>query len=845
MVWREARGSCRRFLFFLFSVALGVGSIVGVGNIAANLEAMTLHEARNLLAADLEAQPTRPLTAQAESVLSDLTQKGVRFIHVTELIGMAMTIDSSQSQLVELKVVEPGYPFYGRLKLDPPASDLFHDRDAVWVQEALLIRLHLQVGDRLKLGDALFTIRGIIRREPDRVAGPFSLGPRVLLSQEGLRKTGLVQPGSRVTHRYLFQVQSPWTPESLKAELSKRWTTEPVRIRTYREVQPRLGRFLENFTTYLGLVGLVTLMIGGVGVAISVHAFLAGRIGTIAILKCLGSSSSMIQVIYLLLALILGGIGGLIGVTLGTGIHHALRSLLADFLPPDFPSHSMSLPALRGMAMGLLATFLFSLWPLRVIRQTPPFRVFRQEAEVERKGLPDRAGWLLTSGLILGWIGLSVWQAGSWQLGGWVVAAIGLSVLLLLAASSGMLRLMKRISRRLTSLLPSAPGSLILRYGIGNLHRPGRLITTIILSVGIGVMILLTLAQVEQSLMAQLKQNIPEDAPSFFFIDLQPDQKEPFEAMMKRWEFKKPPQLTPLVRSRLYDINGRRISEMQTENRPDGWYFTREYVLTYQKDLPEHNSLRRGKWWTETTGLNSSKNTPLTSVEAEAARHLGIDLGNTVTFDIQGRLISAKIASIRDVDWGSLSTNFFFIFSPGALEGAPITYVATVTTRPEEDLPLQNAVIGAFPNVTAIHLREVLETIAGILKEITRAVRFLALFGLLVGLIILSAAIAATRVRRLHEMILFKTLGATRSTLTAIMAVEYSLLGFVAAVVGGVVSVGLSWGIVHFFLDIPWRFDPVTLLISLIATIVLTILTGFLMTYRILGQKPLAVLRSE
>jgi putative ABC transport system permease protein len=804
---------------------------------------MTLHEARNLLAADLEAQPNRPLTAQAASVLADLTQKGVRFIQVTELIGMAMIGDSSQSQLVELKAVEPGYPFYGRLKLDPPSSDPFRDPDAVWVQEALLIRLHLRVGERLKLGDSLFTIRGIIRREPDRVAGTFSLGPRVILSQEGLQKTGLIQPGSRVTYRYLFQVQPPWTPESLKTELSKRWT-EPVRIRTYLEVQPRMTRFLENFTTYLGLVGLVTLMIGGIGVATSIHAFLSGRIGTIAILKCLGSSSRTIQAVYLSLALVLGGIGGLIGVVLGMGIHRALQFFLSGFLPPDFPSHAMLLPALSGMATGLLATFLFSLWPLRIIRRIPPYRIFRQEAEVEPKGLPDRAGLLLAAGLVLGWIGLSVWQAGSLRLGGWVAAASGFSVLLLLAASFGMTRLMKRISRHLSSRLYSIPGSLVMRYGIANLHRPGRLITTVILSVGIGAMVLLTLAQVERSLTAEMKQNIPENAPSFFFIDLQPDQKEPFEAMMKRWELKKPPQIIPLVRSRLFDINGRKISEMNAEDRPDGWYFTREYVLTYQKDLPEHNSLRRGKWWPDTSGPDTEEEN-LISAEAESARHLGIDLGSRMTFDIQGKLVSAKVASIRDVDWGSLSTNFFFIFSPGVLEKMPVTYVATVTTRPEEDTPIQNAVIGAFPNVTAIHLREVLETIAGILKEIARSVRFMALFGLMVGLIILSAAIAATRGRRLREMILFKTVGATRPTLIAVMIIEYGLLGLVAALVGGVLSTGLSWGVVHFFLDIPWRFDPAVLLIGLIATVVLTIATGFLTTYRILGEKPLAVLRSE
>ncbi|MBI3611305.1 MAG: ABC transporter permease [Nitrospirae bacterium] len=841
MAWREARRSYRHLLFFLSSIAIGVGSIVGAGNIAANLEAMTHHEARNLLAADLEARLNRPLSVQGESVLSDLTRDEIRFIRVTELTGMASAADSGKTQLVEIKAVETGYPLYGRLQLDPPISDPFLNPDAIWVQEALLIRLHLKVGDPVKLGEALFTIRGVIRREPDRVAGTFSLGPRILLSQEALHKTGLIQPGSRMTNRYLFKLPSPWTPERLKTELSARWWNESVRISTYRETRPQLGRFLENFTTYLGLVGLVTLLIGGIGVASNIHSFLTERIETIAILKCLGCPSSAVLTVYLLLALFLGGIGSLIGISLGMILHHVLLPFLAGFLPPDFSFRPMPLAAIRGLAMGLLVTLLFSLWPLRMVLRWTPSRVFRHEVETERKGLPDRTTLILATVILLGCIGLSLWEAGSWRLGGWVVAAIGITVPLLLAAAWGTLRLMRTVGRR-SSLLR---GSLILRYGIGNLHRPGRQVVMIILSMGIGVTILLTLAQVEQNLLSQLSQNVPKDAPSLFFIDLQPDQKQPFETLMKGWRLIKPIQLTPLVRSRLHDINGKKISEMQPENRPDGWYLTREYVLTYQKELPEHNVVRRGSWWTDASGTKAADSIPLISVEAEVARHLGIDLGSTVTFDIQGALVTGRIASLREVDWGSLTTNFFFIFEPGALDRLPITYVATAATRPEEDLPVQNAVIGALPNVTAINLREVLETIAGILREIIHAVQFMAGFGLLVGLIVLSGAIAATRARRLHEMILFKTLGAARPTLIAMMAVEYGLLGFVAAWVGGLLSTGLSWGIVHFFLDIPWRFDPPTLLIGLVATVIVTLLGGFLTTYRILGRKPLAVLRSE
>ncbi|TAJ97886.1 MAG: FtsX-like permease family protein, partial [Candidatus Manganitrophaceae bacterium] len=825
MVWREARGSFRHFLSFLLSIALGVGSIVAVGNIAANLEEMTFHEARNLLTADLEARLSRPLSPEGEAVLADLAGRGIRTVRVTELIGMAATgsapgkesASGFQSQLVELKAVEPGYPFYGRFAVDPPASEPFQDPETAWVQEALLIRLNLQVGDRLRVGEADFTIKGVIRKEPDRAVGTFSLGPRVMLSQEGLARTKLVQTGSRITRRILFQTAAPWTPESLKDELKKRWEPERVRLQTYREAQPRLGRFLENFTTYLGLVGLITLLIGGIAVASNIHAFLTERIGTIAILKSLGSPSSSVLLIYLLLSLFLGSIGSLLGVALGMGMYHSLLGLLTRFLPPGFSFEITFLPIFRGIAMGVGTTFLFSLWPLQKVWRVAPSRVFRQEVEGsfgagEELGVRGQEkkifGFCLYHSLFtphslrtgalavliaLGWTGLSVWQAGSWRLGSWVIAGVAVAILLLLGATWGALRLLGSFGR---------PRRLIFRYGIGNLTRPGRQITTVVLSIGIGVLILLTLLQVERNLLADLQQNVPEDAPSLFFIDLQPDQKDPFEATMAKWDLKKPVELTPLVRSRLFDLNGKKVSEIQAEERPDGWYFTREYVLTYRRDLPKHNTVRKGQWWGGETG---KEGTARISVEAEAARHLGIDLGSKVTFDIQGVTIQGEVTSLRDVDWGSLSTNFFFIFEPGALDGAPITYVATAATLAEQDFPIQNAVLRTFPNVTVLHLREVLETIAGILKEITRTVRFMALFGFAVGLIVLSGAIAATRARRLHEMTLFKTLGATRPTLLAIMAVEYLLLGLLAALVGGLLSVAVSWGIVHFFLDLPWR----------------------------------------
>ncbi len=833
--WREVRGSLRHFIFFLISIAIGVGSIVGVGNIAENFEAMTQHEAKNLLAADVELRLSRPLSEEGEAVLDALRGEGLSFVSLAELIGMAANPTSTQTQLVEVKAVESGYPFYGELEIDPPLANPFKSAETVFVEEGLLLRLKLKVGEKLALGDHDFLIGGIITREPDKVAGPFSLGPRVMLSQSALKRAALIQVGSRVRRRILLKTGGVWSPEKLKIHLEETLSDESVRVKTYREVRPRLRRFLDNFTTYLGLVGLITLMIGGIGVGGNVHAFLTERIETIAILKSLGTASSTILKIYLFLVLLLGGIGGVIGIVFGIGIYLVLIQLLSGFLPPGFVFQLTPVPIFQGMTMGLLTTLLFSVWPLRVVGEISPSRVFRHKVEPLkaksiRKGLSNRLYLMVP--LMIGWIALVVWQAGSWKLGGSVAAGLAVSLLLLMLTGRGMLFIVKRLG---------TPRQLALRYGLANLYRPGRQVMAILLSLGIAVMVLMTLLQVEKNLLAQLNQNIPEDAPGLFLVDIQSDQKKDLKKLLNSWSLKQPTEMTPLIRSRLHAINGEVVSGMDLEGRKDAWYFTREYVLTYQKDLPAHNIVKRGLWWdAESKGLEE-----MISVESEAGRHLGLDLGSEISFDIQGIQVSGKISSVREVDWGSMTTNFYFIFPPEVLAGAPETFVATVTADETDDRPIQNAVIDAFPNITIIPIREILETIARILGEIAHTVEFMAILGLSVGLVVVSGAIAATRGRRVHEMVLFKILGATRPDLMAMMAVEYAVFGLLAVVVGGGLSVIFSWVIVQKFLDIPWIFAWDVLLVGGIVTIVLTLVTGFLVTYRILGEKPLAALRAE
>lgn len=838
MAWRETRGSFRHFVFFLVCIALGVGALVGVSGFAMNLELAMQREARSLMAGDLEIRSHRPLSPDGVQLIQNLQDRRIQSTTVYELIAMVSGQDGIATQMVELKAVGPGYPFYGRLITDPPVSreTIFNHNDSALVEESLLIRLGLNAGEQIRIGQAEFTITGVIQKEPDRVAGPFSLGPRVMISQEGLTRTELIQPGSRVRYRTLLKVPEGIDLESIQQEIETALAGERVRVSSYGESQPRLRRFLKNLTVYLGLVGFTALLVGGIGVANSVQVFLKGKLDTLAILKCLGASSRVIFRVYLLQTTFLGLLGCLAGVGLGLGIQFVLPVFLADFLPTDLKWTLPILPAASGVALGLLSCFLFSLWPLLRYRGTSPALLFRRDvAQIESdrmwKGQQQRASFFVTTGtIVVGLVILAIWQAGSLNVGGLYIGILTFSLLFLRLAAGLAIRTLKALPR---------PRVLVWRHGLANIHRPGSHAVLAILSIGVGVTIILAVQLVQASLLRQVGENIPKDAPSFFFIDIQADQKDRFEQFLKQQDRKA--DLTPIVRTRLHAVHGTKVVDMDLSGRSDAWYFWREYVVTSMSRLPSENKVKRGRWW----GTADDPIRPQISVEEDAAKHLGVDLGSTLTFDIQGVLVTATVTSIREVNWGSLSTNFFVIFSPGALKGAPMTYIATVRTTPDEDMTLQRQVISAFPNVTAINIRHVLETVRHVLEQIGRVVRFMTVFTIAAGLVVMTGAIAATRHWRTQESVILKTLGATRTRVAKIFAVEYGLLGTVAGTVGAAMASLMAFVLLKWVLDVPLHFQPFSLLGGVIATIVLTVLTGFLTTFRILALKPLIILRSE
>jgi len=606
------------------------------------------------------------------------------------------------------------------------------------------------------------------------------------------------------------------------------------------------------------LIGLTALFIGGIGVATTIHAFIREKLQTIAILKTVGAESGMVIGTYLLQALLLSTIGSVVGVVLGAGLQHALPPLVTGLFGADLMaqldfSGAFSLssfpPMLKGITLGILTTLLFTLWPLLGIREISPARIFRRDAQAvetaqtwrQQLGLSDHVRMLTVVGIAAGLVGLAIWQAGSWRIGLLFVSALAVAVILLTLAAWLLVQAIKTIP---------GPRSVAVRHAIGNLHRPGSQAVGVMVSVGIGVMVIVAVSLLEQTLVNQVGESRPVDSPSFFFIDIQPDQKEALLRLLRKRTHDPSPETTPLVRSRLHALNGQPIATAEEAERPSdrqqdrrkNWYLTREYVLTFLHDLPKDNTVIKGVWWKP--GQTFSK--PLVSIEEDAARNLGVDLGSTIAFEIQGTTVEAEVSSIRKVEWGNFSTNFYMIFSPGALEGAPFTYVATVRVPPEQEVPLQQAVVAAFPNVTAINIGDVLDSFARILDRLALAIRAIAVFCILAGSLVMAATLAATRYRRLYESVVLKALGATRGLIAQSFAVEYALLGAAAGLIGTVLASLLSWVVLKFILeDVAWTLQPGVLAVGFTLTVLLSLVVGFLSTFRILGQRPLAVLRHE
>lgn len=829
---RELRGSTGRAVFIMAALAVGVAAVVAVAGLAAALDAGLRREARQLLAADLAVNSGQPFPGELDELLD--YWPGSQRSRVRELVTMAAAGQAGSSRLVEVKAVEEGYPFYGTVLTDPPGelADLLGDDGAVVAPE-LLTGLNIAVGDHIRLGQARFTVAGVVEREGDRVSA-FVRGPRVFLSLEGLERSGLEGDLSRIQYRLLVRLPGDQTAPAVAAaavRIREGLAAFPgVTVESFADAQPNVRQGLARAERFLGLVALLSLLVSAVGVAQAVRAWVAGRMDAIAIRRCLGARPREVFALYTgqtaLLALagsVAGGLGGLLVQSF------VPRLLLGDLIPTDTLSFWQPAAFGRGVALGVPLAVLLALPALTGVLRVPPLRVLRREAEPLP---PDRRVTAAVAAAVAGgaWAAAAV-QAGSWLVGGVFVA--GLAGLIAAAA------LAARSLSRLAAAWPDRFRRYWLRHGLAAVARPAADTVGAVVALAVGAAAVTAMHMVESHLSRQLLSELPADAPSTFLLDIQPSQWPPLQELLVRERVERV-ESQPLVTARLIAVDGRGVRDL-AGNGQEGrrsWALTREQRLTYGPDLPADNRVVAGRLWPPEGGVRE------VSVEQGFADELGVGVGSRISFDLQGVPVELTVGSIRTVEWRTFGINFFLHVAPGVLEQAPQQRLAVMSVPPEREQPVQDRIVAEFPNITVIQIREVLERVAAVLGKAAAGVRFLGWFTVLAGVAILGGAISAGEARRGREVAVLKTLGVTRGGVVAVFAVEYALLGAVAGAIGAAGGSVLAFLVVTRVMDLPWT-APIATTAAVIAGLsLLAVLAGTLASLRALARRPAAVLRT-
>lgn len=827
---REMRGGLKGFRIFLVCLALGVAAISGVGSLSGAIVGGLKADGAALLGGDVELRLTqRRPTAQEREYLDRFGEVSV----ITKMRAMAYDLDNSDRSLVELKAVDEPYPLYGDLVLDPAqsVSDAIQARDGAWgaaVDQTLLDRLGLATGDRFRVGDAIFQVTAVIMREPDRGGDVFSLGPRVLVADGSLAATGLIRPGSLVRYHARIRLPADTLPGPWIEQLKQQFPKTGWRIRSRDNGAPGIRRFIERIGVFLALVGLSTLVVGGVGVGNGVKSYLAGKAETIAILKCLGATGGDVARIYLFQVMILALLGIVIGLGAGALLPLLADVLLAGRLPVEARFGIYPAPLILAAGYGVLTALAFALWPLGRARDVPPASLFRDLVAPHRR-TPSLIYGLAVAGAIVGLAALAVATTANRGFALWFVGGVGASFLVLWATSRAVSWAARRTRRM---------GGVILRMALGALHRPGSATLSVILSMGVGLTLLAAVALIEGNLSREIEEQIPERAPAFFFVDIQRDQIADFESVANAVEGVSGFRQSPSIRGRIVEISG--VPVEQVDISPDAqWAVRGDRVMTYSRDLPEENVLTAGSWWPV-----DYDGPPTLSLDSEIARGFEADVGDTLTLNILGREVVARIANLRRVDWSDLSINHVIVFAPGALDGAPHTHAATVEVDPVSEDRLFHAITDRFKNVTVIRVKEALATIEDILDDVSLAGRATALVTLVAGMLVLAGAVAAGHSNRVYDAVVIKVLGATRRAVLAAFLIEYMILGSVTALIAGIFGTVTAYLIVTQLMDATWTFLPGTLFGTLAAGVGVTVILGLAGTWRVLGVRPAQVLRA-
>ncbi len=828
---RELRTGLKGFRIFLACLTLGVAAIAAIGSMSDAIEGGLLRDGKSLLGGDMDLRLLqRPATSDQLAFLED---NSAQFSAIIEMRAMAYAA-SGERRLVEVKAIDDPYPLVGEMTLDPalPLDQALAQKDGLpgaVVDANLLRRLNLKLGDKVRLGDQEFQVRAFVKAEPDRVASVMNFGPRMMVSLEFIKDTGLVQPGSQIHYHYRLLMKEGVQPSAFEETLKQKFPEAGWRIHKTDKAAPGIQRFVDRMTLFLSFVGLTALLVGGIGVGNAIDSYLDRKTATIATLKCLGADANLIFKAYFLQVMALATIGVVVGLILGTLLPFLGGQILEGQLPVEPEVTLYPKPLIVAGLFGLMTAITFALWPLLRAQRIPASQLFRDRIDPEHQ-IFDRRSALIMGLAIIALSLMAIFTANDRYFAYWFVGGTATALLLLRGGAALLIKTARRVSQ-----LKQAEW----RLGIANLHRPGNRTVSVVLSLGLGLAVLVAVALIDGNIRRQVDERLPEQAPAFFFIDIQPNQADKFDALVNEVADAKGYKRVASLRGRILKINGVPV-EQATINPGSAWAVRGDRALTYSAPLPEGAKIATGQWWPE-----DYRGAPKISLDHGLAKGFGVEVGDTLTVNVLGRNVTAEIASTRTIDWRSLRFDFAIIFAPGTLEGAPHSHIAALEAPESKEDAIEKAITDSFANVSAIRVREALGAVRAMIEGVGAAVQISSLVTLVVGALVLAGAVAAGHSRRVYDAVVFKVLGAGRKKVLRAYLIEYGILGLSTGILSGFVGTITAWAVIVFLMKSEWINLPLVTFVTVLACIFVTVGGGLLGTWRALGQKAAPLLRNE
>lgn len=831
MAWIDGKHNFRRLLLFISSIVIGIASIVAIDSFNENLQHDIDLQAKELLGADLVIRSNAPLDSAFEARLDTIGTRRATDLHFASM-ALFMNVHGG-TRLVQVVAKEGDFPFYGEVQSQPPGIlDSLQGFNAV-LDENLAVQYEVSSGDSIKLGKAVFKVLGIIQNMPGTNAVSTSFTPSIYIPMAAIDSTGLIQFGSRTNFRTYIELKESENIDAIEAALKPQIRALDYRYDTVEEQKEDLGRAFENLYRFFNLLAFVALILGCIGVSSSIHIYVQQKKHAVAVLRCMGASGWQAFNIFFIQSAFLGLLGSLAGSLLGILIQFSVPLIFGSVIPIEVSFVLSWTSILKGMLVGVGISMLFSILPLTLVRKIPPLIVIRSFFDEIAARSKTRYATIIMI-ILAPWL-FAVWQTGSWLFGSLFMGGLLLAFGLLYLVAQLIMFIMKRS----VALAPS----FVIRQGMSNLFRPNNQTTVLVIVIGLGAFLLATLGQIQSALLGQVEFMGGEERPNTVLFDIQPYQKDEVVKFTREHDLPVQ-QLVPIVTTRLQSVRGKPVEEIikDTSMHIPNWALRREYRVTYRDSLIESEELIEGNFRSH----EDPDDSVFVSITDSMADNLDVGLGDEVTFDVQGIPITTYIGSIRKVDWQRIQTNFIFVFPGGVIDQAPQFYVLMTRTPDKAKASLyQQQLVHFFPNISAIDLGLILETIDGFMEQVAYVIRFMAFFSVITGLIVLIGAISNSRFARLKENVLLRTLGAVRKQIIRLTLVEYTYLGVLAGVTGSVLSIVSSWALAVLFFEIkftPDLFDVVTIAVEVAF---ITIIIGWINTRSVYGDTPIDILRKE